>query len=487
MLVYGGTKEEMQRLLDDAEKLSGQKFDLSSYGDIVDAIHVVQTEMGITGTTAKEASTTISGSFGAAKAAWKNLVTGVADDKADFSKLMDQFVKSAETAAKNILPRVKIAVNGIGNFINEALPVVVRKIPEVINDVLPQVFESATNIVTAVGEGIGQNLEPLMDGALNIVGKVGEYISDNASGVIDGVFKFVNKIGDFIAENAGEAADSAVDIITKLGDSLSTNAPKLITDATKTITTLAEKLTTPENLQKIFDTGLSIITSLGSSLISNVGEAVKHIPEIIDNLVTTFTSAENIGSIVDAGETLISSLLDNTDSIIETLGKSVGSIIDGLLTFILGDEGDSETGLYKIIHAGVTLMSKLFEDIPGIMDELDRQLDDIQDRIVEKIENTDWKEVGKKLWELIFEGLKSSAKLTLKFEAKKLGINFDFGKELGKPINGGDETGGAGAGVHRDGSSSSGATIVQNNYFGGHNSLADQEKANQRLAAALAK
>ena len=486
-LGYGGTKEEMQRLLDDAEKLSGQKFDLSSYGDIVDAIHVVQTEMGITGTTANEASTTISGSFGAAKAAWKNLVTGVANDKADFSKLMDQFVKSAETAAKNILPRVKIAASGIGKFINEALPVVVRKIPEVINDVLPQVFESATNIVTAVGDGIGQNLEPLMDGALNIVGKVGEYISDNASGVIDGVFKFVNKIGDFIAENAGEAADSAVDIITKLGDSLSTNAPKLITDATKTITTLAEKLTTPENLQKIFDTGLSIITSLGGSLISNVGEAVKHIPEIIDNLVKTFTSAENIGSIVDAGETLISSLLDNTDSIIETLGKSVGSIIDGLLTFILGDEGDSESGLYKIIHAGVTLMSKLFEDIPGIMDELDRQLDDIQDRIVEKIENTDWKEVGKKLWELIFEGLKSSAKLTLKFEAKKLGINFDFGKELGKPINGGDETGGAGAGVHRDGSSSSGATIVQNNYFGGHNSLADQEKANQRLAAALAK
>ena len=486
-LGYGGTKEEMQRLLDDAEKLSGQKFDLSSYGDIVDAIHVVQTEMGITGTTANEASTTISGSFGAAKAAWKNLVTGVANDKADFSKLMDQFVKSAETAAKNILPRVKIAASGIGKFINEALPVVVRKIPEVINDVLPQVFESATNIVTAVGDGIGQNLEPLMDGALNIVGKVGEYISDNASGVIDGVFKFVNKIGDFIAENAGEAADSAVDIITKLGDSLSTNAPKLITDATKTITTLAEKLTTPENLQKIFDTGLSIITSLGGSLISNVGEAVKHIPEIIDNLVKTFTSAENIGSIVDAGETLISSLLDNTDSIIETLGKSVGSIIDGLLTFILGDEDDSESGLYKIIHAGVTLMSKLFEDIPGIMDELDRQLDDIQDRIVEKIENTDWKEVGKKLWELIFEGLKSSAKLTLKFEAKKLGINFDFGKELGKPINGGDETGGAGAGVHRDGSSSSGATIVQNNYFGGHNSLADQEKANQRLAAALAK
>ena len=92
MLVYGGTKEEMQRLLDDAEKLSGQKFDLSSYGDIVDAIHVVQAEMGITGTTAKEASTTISGSVSSMKSAWQNLVTGISDENANLEQLVENFV-----------------------------------------------------------------------------------------------------------------------------------------------------------------------------------------------------------------------------------------------------------------------------------------------------------------------------------------------------------------------------------------------------------
>ena len=83
-LGYGGTQEEMQRLLKDAEAISGIKYDISSYADIVDAINVIQTEMGITGTTAKEASSTISGSISSMKSAWKNLMTATSDENADF-------------------------------------------------------------------------------------------------------------------------------------------------------------------------------------------------------------------------------------------------------------------------------------------------------------------------------------------------------------------------------------------------------------------
>ena len=102
-LGYGGTKEEMQRLLEDAEKLSGIEYDISSYADIVDAIHVVQTEMGITGTTAKEASTTIQGSLASMKSAWQNLLTGVADDNADFETLVDNFVESVGADRKSVV------------------------------------------------------------------------------------------------------------------------------------------------------------------------------------------------------------------------------------------------------------------------------------------------------------------------------------------------------------------------------------------------
>ena len=96
----------MQRLLEDAEKISGIEYDISSYGDIVDAIHVVQTEMGITGTTAKEASTTISGSVSSMKSAWQNLVTGISDENANLEQLVGNFVDSAITAAGNIAPRI---------------------------------------------------------------------------------------------------------------------------------------------------------------------------------------------------------------------------------------------------------------------------------------------------------------------------------------------------------------------------------------------
>ena len=118
-LGYGGTKEEMERLLADAEKLSGQKFDISSYSDIVDAIHVVQTEMGITGTTAAEAASTIEGSGGSAKAAWANLITGIADDNADLDTLIGNFVSSVETAAGNIIPRVSAILGGISQLVNQ--------------------------------------------------------------------------------------------------------------------------------------------------------------------------------------------------------------------------------------------------------------------------------------------------------------------------------------------------------------------------------
>lgn len=109
-LGYGGTKEEMERLLKDATKLSGIEYDISSYADIVDAIHVVQTEMGITGTTAKEASTTISGSISSAKAAWQNLLVGMADDTQDLDTLVDNFFDSIVTVGDNIIPRIGIVL-----------------------------------------------------------------------------------------------------------------------------------------------------------------------------------------------------------------------------------------------------------------------------------------------------------------------------------------------------------------------------------------
>ena len=113
-LGYGGTKKEMERLLADAQKISGVKYNVESFSDIVDAIHVIQTEMDITGTTAKEASTTIQGSVNAAKSAWTNWVTGLADDSQDFGQLTENLVNSVVTAGENIIPRIEETLPKIG-------------------------------------------------------------------------------------------------------------------------------------------------------------------------------------------------------------------------------------------------------------------------------------------------------------------------------------------------------------------------------------
>ena len=120
-LGYGGTKEEMQRLLEDAEKLSGVKYDISSYSDIVDAIHVVQTEMGITGTTAKEAEATISGSIGMLKSSFQNLITGLGDADADIDKLCDNVVNSFNSVVKNITPVVRNLAKTVPNALEGIL------------------------------------------------------------------------------------------------------------------------------------------------------------------------------------------------------------------------------------------------------------------------------------------------------------------------------------------------------------------------------
>ena len=161
-LGFAGTKEGMQELLDAAEQISGVKYDINSYSDIVQAIHEVQTQMGITGTTAREAMTTISGSVNATKAAWQNLLTGIADENADFEALVNNFIDSAMIAAENILPRVQTIMDGLGRLITEASQRILPIIIDMIVQNLPQIIASGVQIVISLITGIVQALPQLV-------------------------------------------------------------------------------------------------------------------------------------------------------------------------------------------------------------------------------------------------------------------------------------------------------------------------------------
>lgn len=290
-LGYGGTKEEMQRLLKDAEKLSGQKFDLSSYADIVDAIHVVQTEMGITGTTAKEASETISGSLASAKSAWSNLVTGIADDDADFNTLMDNFVGSVTTAADNIAPRIGIALNGVAKLIKEIVPVAMQYIPQIITEFLPTIADAAVGIVTSIGTAIFDNIDQILEFGQQMLDSLLEGITSNVGNISGPVTEIITKFGNFILENLPEIIMAGIDILVALAQGFVKSIPELATAATKAIIELAAYLISAENIEKIIRLGADLIDALSEGIENVVEELVSVGEDIIESIKSGISSA----------------------------------------------------------------------------------------------------------------------------------------------------------------------------------------------------
>lgn len=255
-LGYGGTKTEMERLIDDANKLNAAQgkatnYTIDSYADVVSAIHDVQNAMGITGTTAKEASTTIQGSVNATKSAWSNLVTGIADDNADFGQLISNFVDSATTAASNIIPRVEVALNGAAKLIESLVPPIMAELPGLIETVLPQLAQSAVNIVqTLVTE-----------------------ISANAAQLIDSAIQIITVLGNGIYQMLPTVAQSALQIVLALVSKLNENLPQMLDTAGQMLIAFVEGVS--EHLPEIMLAAASIVETLLTYFI-------EHLPDIVE-------------------------------------------------------------------------------------------------------------------------------------------------------------------------------------------------------------
>lgn len=198
-IMYGGTKTEMERLLADAQKISGVKYDISNFNDVIEAIHVIQTEMGITGTTAKEAASTIEGSLNMTKSAWTNLLTGMADDNSNFDVLVQNLVNSLGSLAENLLPRVKIAIEGIGELIRTLLPKVLDEIPEIMASLFP---ESMQEDIKIIFEGIVEAIKTTVNFAMQWIPKITEgfaWFLENSSKIVGGILAISAAIVGFKA------------------------------------------------------------------------------------------------------------------------------------------------------------------------------------------------------------------------------------------------------------------------------------------------
>lgn len=232
-LGFAGTKEGMQELLDKATELSGVEFNIDSYSDIVQAIHVVQESMGIAGTTAKEASETISGSINSMKAAWKNLLTGIADNNADIDKLMDDLVDSISTVGKNIIPRVKTIIQGVSKAVNVAAKELVPMMVQVIIDSLPDLVTAGVELIVALLNGIATALPQLIAAIPDIIDALVNALQENwpaikeaggkiiealALGIIDMGWYLGTALLELLGDLDGHLADFGMNVSAKIDD-----------------------------------------------------------------------------------------------------------------------------------------------------------------------------------------------------------------------------------------------------------------------------
>ena len=350
-LGYGGTKEEMQRLLDDASKLSGIEYDISSYSDIVDAIHVVQTEMGITGTTAKEASSTISGSLASAKASWQNLLTGIADGNQDVGGLISQFFDSIVTVADNIIPRIAQVMETLPQLITNLVPKLLGKISEIIDTLLPVVVEGAVSLLNA----IVQVLPQLVTSILNAL-----------PALISGIEQVFYAIVDALPQLMTVICEALPILIPQLVNALVNMIVYLATHIAEIIQPLIDNL--PEIIIAIVDALMDNLPALIEGCVALVIGIVQAIPQIIMALIEALPTV--IQSILEGLWNALPLLLEGIISIVGEIGIAIWDILSGFFTAL----GEWFGGLWesiKTIFAPVVewfgnLFSTIWESIVSV-------------------------------------------------------------------------------------------------------------------------
>ena len=267
-LGYGGTQAEMKRLLGDAQKLTGQKYDISSFADITQAIHAIQTQMDITGTTAKEASTTISGSWGSLKAAFENTLVSLTTGGKMFDQSLDALVDSAKTFGQNVIPAITGALSGVGSLIESLAPVIVAELPSMVSDILPHLVSATKSLVTglisqlpALGKAVLDAIPSIFDGMTDVIG-------ESSVGKLKGSFEGLkNTITDTFSNIGPMLKDFCEGGISTFCDALST-AMDLASGAISVIEALSPVIGAVAG---------AIITYKGAVLLWNAAETAKNV------------------------------------------------------------------------------------------------------------------------------------------------------------------------------------------------------------------
>lgn len=347
-LGYGGTKEEMQRLLADAEKISGVKYDLSSYADIVDAIHVVQTEMGITGTTATEAATTIQGSANAMKSAWSNLITGMSNENLDLDKLVQNVIDSVNTFADNLIPRLQIM-----------LPRFVQGLTQLISGMIPYVAPALELLLPPLIEGVGG----LVSGIVQAL-----------PAAVEAITAVIPMLVEQLTILLPQIISAGVEIIAALASGIGENLPALIPAVVDAIITITEGLL--DHIDLLIIAAGQLIAGLAQGLIEAIPRLIGRLPEIIGAIVKGLL--KGLAAIGEVGSQLVHGLFNGISNAAAWLYEKVkgwASSVVGWIKDFFGIHSPSKVfadEVGKFIPPGITLGVE--QAMPRAMRDMGAQL-----------------------------------------------------------------------------------------------------------------
>ena len=359
-LGYGGTKSEMERLLADAEKISGIKYDLSSFSDLTEAIHVIQTEMGITGTTALEATETISGSISGMQSAIGNLMAGLGNADADIELLIGNVVESFQHVLKNIVPVIENivkalppALDGILMAIGDLLPTLLSTVTELFSQVLttiltllPELIPAAVDAVMTIVGALIDNLPLLIDAAVQLITAIVEGLGLALPELIPAAVEAIITIAQGLLDSMDQILGAAFAIIKGLAEGLLNALPELIGALPEIIMTIIDFIT--NNLPLIIDMGIQLTVQLAVGLIKALPQLVAKLPEIIAAIVTGLGKA--VGAVFEIGKNIVTGLWEG----IKSLGSWIADKVSGFFSGIV-DGAKNLLGIHSpsTIFAGI--------------------------------------------------------------------------------------------------------------------------------------
>ena len=392
-LGYGGTAREMARLVNESGVLGSKKIDLDDtknlgnalsevgFAKITQAIHEVQKEMGILGTTKNEAEQTIQGSMSMMKASWQNMLTALVTGGDQYDQSVQNLVDSVTIFAKNILPVVEQALNGVGNLISDLAPVIAEKLPGMIQEVLPGLISAATSIFSALGDALPGLLQALvaelpsimtvlMDVFDSILSTLMTLMPEIIPVVVDALLSLV----DSIIANLPLFIDAAVQLITALVQGLADAAPTLIPAMVTAIITMVNGLI--QNAGLLVSAALQLIQALVDGLIIALPTLIAALPQIIVSIQAFFL--ENEATIMEAGAALLESIIDAMPTIISIVCAALPQLIMSMVNNLISHTGD-------FLSAGVKLLGALIQGLMSLIGSVVQLIVGLGERMIASI------------------------------------------------------------------------------------------------------